>query len=145
MSTTKKLPTLPDAEVLYQHWVYEGLSLRKIGRIYGRSRTTIWTAIRARYGNEACNPKMQGLSRVIAQEYGRAYQNTVEATRNISGRYLTRRKEQNLTTFQGTELKESYRTVCEKYLEVEERTEGLKLPLFLLFCQALTDILTIYL
>ncbi len=131
----KQLIPLPDAETLYDHWIYQGLSLRKIGRIYGRSRTTIWQAIRAKYGKDATNPQANGLSRVIAQEYGKAYQRTVEGARGIRGHYLTRKKEDNLSTYQSIDLLDNFQTYKEEY------EEGLRLPLFIWFTEGLTSTL----
>ena len=126
MQTTNKLPS---AETLYQHWL-EGLSLRKIGRIYGKSRTAVLSAIRAKYGIHACSPKVNGLARVIVQEYG-DYQYLVPAARNIEGRFLTSKKETNLSTFQSIGFEEELKYSTNVLPEEEEKP--LRLPLFILF------------
>lgn len=136
MNAIKTLAPLPSAEILYDHWIYEGQSLRKIGRIYGRSRTTVWQAIRLVYGKEATNPRVNGLSRCVAAEYGRAHQSTVESARGIRGRYLTRKKEQNLTTFQSINLLDNFPVDVP-----EAHKEGLRLPMFVWFATGLTEVL----
>lgn len=124
-----------DAEYLYEElWLRQGLSLRKIGRRYGCSRTTVLDVIRSRYGKDACNPKKNGFARVIAQEYPE-YQELCREAYGIPGRYLTTRKEQNMTTFQACDYEDIFA------YEHQENREGLKLPLFILFATGLTDIL----
>jgi hypothetical protein len=131
-----------DPEKLYkQHWVTEGLSLRKIGRIYGVSRTTVQQVIRSKYGKDATNPRVNGLARLVAQEYGSEYKDLVDRAHGVTGRFLTTRKEANLTTFQALEYLDNFAKEDE---EVQEVQEGLSLPLFTWFCRELGVILGHY-
>jgi hypothetical protein len=131
---------LPDAEILYfTHWIKEGLSLRKIGRMYGTSRTSVMYKIRERYGKDACNPKMNGLARVVAQEYGDTQLETTKAALNVPGKYLTGRKEKNLSTFQSIEFLDNFPTDAEDSGSNSRynRNNPLRLPYFILFTSEL--------
>lgn len=119
---------------LYQYWLKHGLSLRKIGRIYGVSRTTVQEVIRRKYGKQATNPRMNGFARVVAQEYP-DNQELLQKSFNKPGRYLTTRKEQNLSTFQSIGFLDNYAE------EQQEYEEGLRLPLFIWFCDSLVGLL----
>ena len=128
---------LPDPETLYAHWLYGGLSLRKIGRIYGYSRTTVQAAIRSKYGKQATNPHCNSLARTIAQEYGKGYHSLVEKSYNTEGHYLTTRKEKNLTLCQSLDFKDDFRST----VTLDEPNEGLRLPLYIRLFQLTTEVL----
>lgn len=110
----------------------EGLSIRKIARRHGCSKSTIHSAIREKYGKDACNPMVNGFARTIAQEY--PDMDLTPRTMNIPGYYLTSRKEKNISLHQSTDIPDIYQ-------EEQEEVVWLRLPFVILLFQAVVDIL----
>jgi hypothetical protein len=133
----KKSNSLPDAEVLYDLWIYKRLSLRRIGDLYGWSRTAVHKAIRDKYGASATDRKKQSLARVIAEEYGDI--ETVKKTLNIEGSYYTTKMENNQTSHYASDS--LLQLQCMVTPDEEEYSQPFRLCLFKRF----TDILVLIL
>lgn len=77
---------------MYDEWL-QGASLRTLARRYNIGRMTLHKTFRRHYGDNATNPRCQGLARVVRQEYNDPA--TAAACRGIEGAFKTGREEAN--------------------------------------------------
>jgi hypothetical protein len=98
MSTTLELSQ--DTQEMYKLWL-SGLSIRKIGAMYGVGRMSVWGRLTRAYGLNACTPSHQSLARICYKEYGDLV--LAERARGIEGLFMSGKTEDNYSKHQTKE------------------------------------------
>lgn len=119
----------------------KGKSLRTLGRMVGKSRTTLMMWFRKRYGKHATSPKHTALAKSIIQDYPDTTNTTDVIWRALehSGTYYSQHSLNMLTEYQC--LREPRLVYWVSDIELDEPEEGLLLPYFILFVNCLCKVL----
>lgn len=125
----------------YSLWL-QGYPLRKIGKLYGVSQTTVHKHLRSKYGRDATNLRVNSMSRSIIKDYPK-YKGIQEIALSIkgSGTSYSKHSLDMLTRYQVVHDME----ILEYLIPVPEVSEYtwdfLRLPYYMLMVTMLTYIL----